>query len=347
MSVKGTEITEFMRLQDSGKIPVFDSRSEIEYIHAHIPGALNIPLLNNDERKEVGTLFRQKGREAAVLAGFRLVGPRFHEIILRANELAPEKEVMLYCWRGGMRSQIMTWLLQMNGFRVITLKGGYKAYRHWVGDAVNRPMQTIILGGPTGSGKTEILDAIKERGEQVLQLEALANHRGSAFGSLGKGNQPSNEQFENSISMEWMRFESNRPVWIENESRSIGSCILPLTTYSLIRNSILIEIEIGLEKRKQRILEEYGKFPVETLAETTRKIGKRMGPQHMKQALIYLESGDKEAWLDIVLDYYDKQYSYGTTQRNPEKCFRIDLEETPASAIPDKLIQFASEKFPD
>ena len=345
--MKGTEVSEFMQLLVPGKIPVIDSRSENEYSHAHIPGALNLPLLNNSERIEVGTLFRQQGREAAVQAGFRLVGPRFYEIIIKANEIAPSKEVLLYCWRGGMRSQIMTWLLQTNGFRVITLKGGYKAYRNWVADVVNRPLRSIILGGPTGSGKTEILEAMRNKGEQVLQLETLANHRGSAFGGLGKGAQPSNEQFENYISMEWRCFDASRPVWMENESRSIGSCILPLRTYSVIRDSPLIEINVGIESRKQRILEEYCQFPVEILAETTRKIGKRMGPQHMKQALLHLESGDMEAWLDIVLDYYDKQYSFGTTQRDPHKCYQIDLGDTPLPGIPEKLIQFASSKLPD
>ena len=347
MSMKGTDVSEFMQLQASGKIPVIDSRSENEYLHAHIPGALNLPLLNNAERIEVGTIFRQQGREAAVQAGFRLVGPRFYDIILKANEITPAKEVMLYCWRGGMRSQIMTWLLQTSGFRVITLKGGYKAYRNWVADVVNRPLRTVILGGPTGSGKTEILEKIRKMGEQVLPLEDLANHRGSAFGGLGKGAQPSNEQFENTISQAWMRFDSSRPVWIENESRSIGSCILPLKTYSLIRDSALIEINVGVDNRKRRILEEYGQFPTEILAETTHKIGRRMGPQHMKQALLFLESGDKEAWLNIVLDYYDKQYSFGTSQREPGKCFHVDLETTPFQDIPEKLIQFASSRLPD
>ncbi len=347
MTSNGTEISDFMKILTNDKVPLFDSRSESEYLHAHIPGALNLPLLNNSERQEVGTLFKEKGRDAAIQAGFRLVGPRFFEIIQKANELSPGKEVMLYCWRGGMRSQIMTWLLKINGFRVITLKGGYKAYRNLVLDIVNRPLQTIILGGPTGSGKTEILEAIKSMGEQVLQLETLANHKGSAFGGLGKGSQPSNEQFENSISMEWMRFDSNKPVWIENESRSIGSCILPHKTFALIRNSPLVEINVGIETRKKRILEEYGKFPVDILAETTRKIGKRMGPQHLKQALNFLESGDIEGWLDIVLDYYDKLYSYGTTQRNSEFCFHIDLENIPADTIPSTLIRFASEKIPN
>ena len=345
MGITVLEIAEFIKMVEAGEMPVLDARSESEFSHARLPGALNLPLLNDDERKEVGTIYKHKGKEAAVHTGFKLVGPRFHEIITKAKELAPGKEVCLYCWRGGMRSQIIAWILQMNGFRVVILEGGYKTYRNWVLEVVNKPLRAIILGGPTGSGKTEILDQIMDLGGQVLRLEELANHRGSAFGALGKSGQPSNEHFENMIAMDWNRFDPSKPVWIENESRTIGSNLLPPSIYETIRTSDLIQIQVGDDRRKQRILEEYGIFPIDVLAATTGKIGKRLGPQHLKQALLLLEAGDIHGWLEIVLGYYDKLYAHGSTQREKDKCFDINLEDIAENEFAAKLIAFTEEQL--
>ncbi len=339
------EIEEFIKLLHSGNIPVFDARSESEFNHAHVPGAISLPLLNDEERKEVGTTYKRNGKESAVITGFRLVGPRFHQIIKDANSLAPGKEIMIYCWRGGMRSQILAWVLQLSGFRVLVLQGGYKTFRTWALEVVNIPLKTIILGGPTGSGKTEILDHIRKLGGQVLQLEELANHRGSAFGALGKGSQPSNEQFENTIALAWNGFDESKPVWLENESRSVGSCLVPVAIYEAIRNSLLIEINIGDERRRKRILEEYGIFPVKVLAMTTEKIGKRLGPQHLKQALLFLEEGDLNGWLEIVLQYYDKLYAYGSSQRAQEKLLKLNLAETDENEFAIKIIRLMEENI--
>jgi tRNA 2-selenouridine synthase len=335
---------DFVKMMRSG-IPLIDTRSENEFSHASIPGAVNIPILNNSERHEVGYTYKNKGREEAVETGFRLVGPRFHEIISHTRKNIPGREVMVYCWRGGMRSQIMSWLLRMNGYRVITLKGGYKSFRNWALDIANRPLQAIILGGYTGSGKSELLKHIREKGEQVLDLEDIAEHKGSAFGALGKGEQPSNEHFENILALQWSAFDAARPVWIENESRSIGSCMLPEPLYNLMRNAPLVEIDIGIENRKKRILKEYGIFPTDVLAQTTTKIGKRLGPQHLKSALQMLAEGDMDGWLDIVLDYYDKLYGFGSSQRDHNRVAKLDLTGIPFDKMADEIICSAYEKF--
>jgi len=325
MPVEVISIEHFLDKAGNRDIPVIDTRSENEYAHAHIPGALNLPLLNNEERIVVGTVYRQKGREAAVLKGFELVGPRFHQIIKKATELTSGKEVLIYCWRGGMRSNITAWVLSLYGFKVCLLKGGYKSFRNYVLEVNSIPGNVIVLGGPTGSGKTDLLLRLAAEGEQVLDLEGLANHKGSAFGGLGQPKQPSNEQFENLVAMRWRCFESGKVIWIENESRSIGSCLIPDGIYSRIRDSIVININVPHEQRVKRITEEYGSFPFETLAETTLKIKKRLGPQHLKYALECLEQNDFNGWLDIILKYYDKLYSYGNEQRDPKMVHNIDL----------------------
>ena len=324
------------------KLPLFDARSESEFNHASVPRAFNIPLLTDDHRKEVGTIYKQIGREAAVLKGFELAGPRFHEMIKNALVLAPQKSVMLYCWRGGMRSNILSWILGQNGFHVYLLKGGYKAFRNWAINSFKEPRKVLVLGGATGSGKTELLEQLSLNGEQVIDLENLAHHKGSAFGALGKPKQPSNEMFENKIALEWTKFNKDLPVWLENESRNIGCCMLPEPVYILIRDSELVEINVGDKNRKERITRDYGCFPADTLAEITNKIQKRLGPQHAKQAIELLQSGDFAGWLEIILAYYDKLYNYGTTQRDPQKVHHLELSAFAENQFADQIISLGN-----
>lgn len=317
---------------------ILDTRSEAEYEHAHIPGSVNLPLLHNDERVVVGTLYKQEGREAAIAKGFEIVKPKAQSILEKALQMAPEKELMLYCWRGGMRSNLMSSFLEINGFHTNILEGGYKAYRNWVIGINATPRNVLVLGGGTGSGKTVVLKQLRALGEQVLDLEALASHRGSAFGALGLPPQPSNEHFENLIAMQWSSFNDEKPVWIENESRSVGSCILPENIYSLIRNSTLIAIDIGLERRKQHIIEEYGCYPAEQLIAMARKIEKRMGPQHLKSSIEYFQQGDINNCLDLVLAYYDKMYVHGNAKRAPNSIHVIDLTSTSWSEMGSEIL---------
>ena len=184
MNEKLISLSEFFDLRTS--IPILDARSEGEFEQSHIPGAQNLPILNNEERIEVGTLYKNEGSEAATLKGFELVGPRFHLIQKEAIQQFPERKVLLYCWRGGMRSQILSWLLGMVGFEVYRLKGGYKTYRTFTFEEVRKPRTLIVLGGKTGSGKTLLLKKLSKSGEQVIDLEGLARHKGSSFGAIGQ-----------------------------------------------------------------------------------------------------------------------------------------------------------------
>ena len=316
MAIPVLDLSTFLSQASNPSVTIIDARSEGEYGHAHIPGAVNIPLMNNSERIIVGTVYKQKGRDEAIKTGFELIGPKFFQIIAEAEQKASSKTVLLYCWRGGMRSNILAWVLGTYGFNVSLLKGGYKSFRNYVIHVNSQPRKMIVLGGPTCSGKTEILHQIGIKGEQIIDLEGLAHHKGSAFGGLGLPPQPSNEQFENTLAWELMKSDPEKWLWIENESRTIGSCHLPETIFTTIRNSPLIDIELSKQERVKRVKTEYAQFPIETLIEKTEKIKKRLGPQHLKAAVMCLQEGDINGWIEIVMHYYDKLYGYGNSLRN-------------------------------
>jgi tRNA 2-selenouridine synthase len=345
MFQKTVPAVEFIKGSRQSGAVILDVRSESEYQKAHIPGAINIPLLNNEHRKSIGTIYKQKGREAAVLKGFELVGPKFAGIIQQALQKAPHKSVYIYCWRGGMRSNIMSWMLGMAGFQVTLLAGGYKSFRSWVNQTLEQPQNVIVLGGKTGSGKTEILRNLAKTGEQIIDLEALANHKGSAFGALGQPPQPTTEHFENLIAWAWSGIDPSRRLWLENESRHIGTCTLPLPVYELIRTSLVLELEMPAVLRRARISVEYGKFPFRDLAEATSRIAKRLGPQNLKEALWHLEESNFDEWLRIVLQYYDKLYSYGTTQRRIEQVISLSLDSNNVDVATQKVLVAANEKL--
>ena len=188
MAVQRIHIDEFLKLAETH--PVFDVRSPGEYNHAHIPGAKSLPLFTDEERKEVGTAYKQISREQAIKIGLDYFGPKMRKMVEEVEAVSQlvtrdSKLILIYCWRGGMRSGAVSWLLDTYGFKVCTLIGGYKKFRNYVLDTFKKPYHFNIIGGFTGSGKTELLKTLKERGEKVIDLEAIANHKGSAFGAIG------------------------------------------------------------------------------------------------------------------------------------------------------------------
>ena len=210
-------IEEFLSLRK--ELPVVDVRSEGEFEEGHIRNTINIPLLNYAERIAVGTDYKQKGQHEAIKTGFRLVGPRLLDIINDAEKVASNRELLVHCWRGGMRSNNFCQFVGMAGIKTHSLKGGYKAYRHQALESFKRPMNLILLTGCTGSGKSEVLRALKSQGEQVLDLENLANHKGSAFGGLLMPPQPTTEQFQNELFEEILLLDPSRRIWVEDESK--------------------------------------------------------------------------------------------------------------------------------
>lgn len=319
--LKTIDIEEFLSL--SKQTVIIDVRSEGEYLKGRFPGSVNLPILNDEHRKLVGTSYKKEGREQAVQLGFKLVGPLFSDLIEKAKQLAPDKKVALYCWRGGMRSNIMAWVLSMAGFKVTLLKGGYKVFRNFSISYFNSLPKLIVIGGKTGSGKTDFIKHCRENEIPAIDLEGLANHRGSAYGGIGLGPQPTQEQFENELGLEFYSNKNMDFCFIENESRLIGKIVLPNLIHDALREASVAQIEEQLDLRVKRIAKEYATMPVNELIENTRRIEKRLGNLQMRNAIEALENNDFTTWIKILLNYYDDNYNYSNSQRPKEKVFEF------------------------
>ena len=341
--VRTTDISGFFQAKKT--LPVLDVRSPGEYTRGHIPGAVSLPLFSDEERKEVGTLYKEEGRETAFLNGLDLVGPKMSGFVKDAESLVPGKEMLLHCWRGGMRSESMAWLLGQAGFQVCLLKGGYKAYRRQVHADLSLPLKLVILGGRTGSGKTEVLRKLTDLGEQVIDLEGLANHKGSAFGSLGQAPQPTVEQFENELHACLSRLDSAKPIWIEDESAAIGKVHLPKPFWEKMKQAPVIDIDVPLEARVSRLVEEYASFPDEQLAEAIRRIQRRLGDQNARAAIEALAVNDYARTARICLGYYDKSYANCLDRREEGQVYRVEVREDQPELTAQKVREVLSKEI--
>lgn len=339
MAIEKLHIEKFLEL--AKQHPVLDVRSPAEFIHAHIPGALSLPLFTDEERKVVGTAYKQESREQAIKIGLDFFGPKMRKMVeetesiakSREPEVKPEQEqsrlttnnsrlILVYCWRGGMRSSAVSWLLDLYGFKVYTLVGGYKKFRNYVLDTFNLPINLKILGGYTGSGKTELLKTLKEKGEIVVDLEGIAGHKGSAFGNIGLPKQPGQEMFENLLGCELIsvggRLNSDSPtthtshptpdIWLEDESQRIGQVNIPHELWKNMRQSTVYFLDIPFEERLRHIVQEYGQLDPEKLIEAIERISQKLGHLNAKMAILGLKEGKISESFDILLKYYDKHY---------------------------------------
>lgn len=328
---------EFLTL--ASHLPVLDVRSPSEYAGGHFPGAINLPLFDDAERARVGTDYKQEGRAEAIDLGLEIVGPKMSGFVRAAREVAPEKQVLVHCWRGGMRSSSMSWLLETAGFRVSLLKGGYKAYRNYIRENLVNDRKFVILGGLTGSGKTLWLKKLAEAGEPVIDLEKLANHRGSVFGGIGLGTQPTNEQFENNLYRELQSMHPGEPIWLEDESRQIGRIFMPEPMHNAMTDSPMIRILVPVELRIQVILDEYAGLDPERLASSVQQISKRLGGLVAQQCLERLADRDFQSVVELLLPYYDKTYSHSTQARNRPHISELDLTAEEPANFARKLIE--------
>ncbi|WP_372772993.1 tRNA 2-selenouridine(34) synthase MnmH [Mangrovibacterium sp.] len=327
--------------QKAGSLPLIDVRSPGEFAKGHVPGAHNIPLFNDAERAEVGTMYVRHSREKAIELGYKFVTPKLRDFIEQATLIAPDRQVVVHCWRGGMRSAAFAQHLSDNGFQTVFLiEGGYKAFRNHVLKTFDFPFKLRILGGYTGSGKTHILQALKQRGHQVVDLEHLANHKGSAFGGIGLPEQPTVEQFENMLFDEFRRLDFSRPIWLEDESHNIGAVKIPMNLFTQMRQQKLYFVNIPAEKRAAHLVKEYGNCLSEELAYSIQRISKRLGGLAVKNALHYLADGNYFEVAKIALFYYDKSYLIGMNSRDQSNVDTLELKDTNARENAEIILNY-------
>ncbi len=349
MATRPAPIEEFLELART--CSVFDVRTPAEHERGRLPGSINLPLFTNAERAEIGTLYAHEGRQAALKRGLELTGPRLREYIERAEASAHDGAALVHCWRGGMRSGAMAWLLSFYGLDVITLSGGYKSFRKYIlGEVFQRSRRFIVVAGRTGAGKTEVLHELRRCGERVVDLEALAHHRGSSFGQIGLPPPPTQEQFENELGLLLQRLDypeagartgSNQRIWIEDESKKIGCRVLPAAVHAAFFDSPIFYIDRPLSERAARLTIDYGVHSRAELRDAIVRIRKRLGGLDAARALDALEAGDLESACTIVLTYYDRTYEYGLSRRSPQRIRRFPAGSEDPARIAAQLIEHA------
>lgn len=330
---------EFLRLRT--RIPVVDVRSPGEYSCGHIPGAVNIPLFDDSQRAEVGILYKNEGTEKAVLRGIDLAAPQMSAKLSSALELAHDRELLVHCWRGGMRSEAMAWLFSTGGITPMLLSGGYKAYRNHILTGLGRSRKYIILGGLTGSGKTEILKHMTSAGSQVTDLERLASHRGSAFGALGQPPQPSSEHFANLLYDDLSGKNDDTRIWLEDESRNIGTVFMPDGFFEQMQTAPVIALMMSIETRMPRLLQEYTSFPSDQIEASVMKISKRLGGDRTREALDAIKRDDYRTAIKITLEYYDKSYNYGLSRRPTGQVLFVETDTDDVAVNAAKVTEAA------
>lgn len=330
------DINTLLEMMDGGT-PVIDVRSPSEFLKASIPGAVSIPLFDDDERAVIGTIYTKQSKVKAVQKGLEFVGPKMKDFSKRALALESEN-LIVHCWRGGMRSGSMAWLFEMLGLNCFRVTGGYKAYRNYVLDFFDRPLKLVVLGGMTGSGKTEILARLREMGEQVLDLEGLANHKGSAFGSVGELEQPTSEMFEHLIFNVLRKFDPDKIIWLEDESINIGRVFIPQPLWKQMAQAPIVVVDTDFQTRLARIMRVYACYPKEMLAEMILKIKKRMGYDKARMAYDACMDGRLQDAAGLCLEYYDKLYARGLEKVKDRFYVKISSHTEDVTEIADKIV---------
>lgn len=321
--------------------PVVDVRSENEFAEGHMHYALSLPILNNEERRAVGIDYKQKGQLEAIRTGFRLVGPRFADMVDQARKIADGRELLVHCWRGGMRSANFCSIVGMAKVKTLQLEGGYKAYREKALQSYARPWRIYLVGGLTGSGKSLVLRELKNRGEQVVDLEALAHHRGSAFGGLMMPPQPTTEQFQNDLFEELFRFDTSRPLWVEDESIAIGKIFLPQVFWRQMSMAPLVDVSVNRDARVERLVNEYGSADRAEFLKAMKNISKKLGGQHFNAARDKLNEGDMASTIQILLNYYDKAYGAALKKKQDRVLESVQWDGRDIGACADRLIELS------
>jgi tRNA 2-selenouridine synthase len=306
--MQSLSVESFIRLRKS--LPIVDVRSPGEFAYGHIPGAINIPIFDDDERAIVGTLYKSKGRVPAIEKGLEIVGPKMAGFVHKVLEIVDSGQLLIYCWRGGMRSESMAWLFERVDIKCFLLQGGYKSYRNYLLERSGEIPYLIVIEGYTGSGKTEMLHHLRTIGEQVIDLEGHANHKGSVFGGIGQQPQPTTQQFQNDLFDEIIDFDLTKRVWIEGESQSVGRVFLPDPLWFRMNETQSIEIQVPRIDRINRLVKEYGTLPEVQMENAITSIAKRLGEVRMRGILELYQEKNLSCVADKLLEYYDQTYQY-------------------------------------
>jgi len=352
MPIERIDVENFLKL--SLKNPVLDVRSPSEYIHAHLPAAFSVPVFTDEQRAVIGTAYVQQSRQTAVDFGLNYFSERMKiipsDVLNILNQLKKDtgfsnNTLLIHCWRGGMRSDAVAWLLNLYGYKIYLLKGGYKAFRRWSLDQFEKRYALKVLGGFTGSGKTEVLKELKRKGKTVINLEGIANHKGSAFGGLGERSQPSHEMFENMLALELWKIKNqmyngdaqtkinDNEIWLEDESVHIGRVGIPKIFWQQMRNSPLYFLDIPFDERVKYIVNNYGSFDKEELINCVLRIQKRLGGLNTQNVIRFFNEEKFTDAFSILLKYYDKMYAESLQNRenkevllNKIDCKNVDIK---------------------
>ncbi|MCK0149227.1 tRNA 2-selenouridine(34) synthase MnmH [Marivita sp. S6314] len=325
---------------------VIDVRSPAEYAEDHVPGAISLPVLDNEERARVGTLYKQVSPFDARKLGAALV---FRNAAAHIEGRLAQHDggwrPLVYCWRGGQRSGTFAWLLKEIGWRSDVISGGYKTYRRLVADMLHRnplAFRFVQLGGYTGTAKTALLPLLQARGVQVVDLEDLANHRGSLLGGIGP--QPSQKAFESALARELIRLDPARPVLVEAESSKIGDVLIPPSLWDAMKLAPWIELRAPIEARTAYLVRAY-----DDILSDSDGLQAKLSPlaAHRGQALVarwigLSAAGNKRALTrSLMEDHYDLAYAKSMRALSPTVVARIEAAGLDAAHLRDVAARIA------
>jgi tRNA 2-selenouridine synthase len=305
---------------------VIDVRSPLEFAKGHVPGAINIPLFDNDEREEIGIIYKISGKEIAIERGLQIISPKLFELVKMTKNKTTNKKIYVYCWRGGMRSQRFAWLMNTSGLNAKVLQGGYKKYRNHILSFFEKELKLFIIGGPTGSGKSAILREMAKQGEQVVDLEALAHHKGSAFGSINEVPQCPQQLFEHHLFNAFQELDLSKPIWLEDEAMSIGWNKIPFSLWKQMKKAPIFKINVPFSIRVQRLVADYSTTDHKLLHRALSAIKDKLGGQHFLEAEQKLMEGDLASVAAISLRYYDEAYEFNHHKREIKNILPIATE---------------------
>lgn len=336
-------------IEEVQKLPqtiYIDMRSPAEFSNGHIIGAINIPIFSNEERAEVGTLYKQVGVEQAKERGLAIASVKLPSIVAQIRDLYKAGHpIIIYCWRGGMRSKSIVTILNLMGIQASQLIGGYKAYRRHVLDSLLHYKinpKIIVLCGSTGVGKTSLLQLLAEKGVPIIDLEKLANHRGSVFGQVGLGKPATAQFFDTAILMQLNNLDTQPYILVECESKRIGNIYLPDCLYQAMQTGIHILLYTDIETRVSRLIAEYTDLDepnTNAIMMSLKALSKRFSAKKMDELLLNFSQGKiRDVVRALLVDYYDPLYGYEkSAQDNYDLSVNCDDLELASLQIIDYL----------